>query len=105
MAIDELDETLQSRSTRARLWPQTEWLKAALILAEEAKGGERKRLLDSAAAAFHGLWLYLRATGLWQDKLGADGVFEVEAAPASSLYHIVAAYRQLRETADRLAAT
>ena len=104
VAIDELDETLQRRSSRARLWPQTEWLKASLILAEEAVGEERRRLIDSAAAAFRGLGLYLAPTGLWQDKLGADGVFETtEPAPASSLYHIVAAYRQLRETADRLA--
>jgi mannose/cellobiose epimerase-like protein (N-acyl-D-glucosamine 2-epimerase family) len=103
VAIDELDETLQPRSARARLWPQTEWLKAALILAEEAEGEARGRLIDSAGAAFRGLWLYLVPTGLWQDKLGPNGVFETEPAPASSLYHIVAAYRQLRETTGRLA--
>jgi mannose/cellobiose epimerase-like protein (N-acyl-D-glucosamine 2-epimerase family) len=103
VTIDELDETLQPRSARARLWPQTEWLKAALILAEQADGEERRRLIDSAGAALRGLWLYLGPTGLWQDKLGPDGVFETEPAPASSLYHIVAAYRQLRETAGRLA--
>jgi mannose/cellobiose epimerase-like protein (N-acyl-D-glucosamine 2-epimerase family) len=49
------------------------------------------------------LWLYLGPTGFWQDKLGPNGVFETEPAPASSLYHIVAAYRQLRETTGRLA--
>ena len=98
VAIDELDESLLPRSSRARLWPQTEWLKAALILAEEAEGEARVRLIDSAGAAFRGLWLYLTPDGLWRDKLGPDGVFEPEPAPASSLYHIVAAYRQLRET-------
>lgn len=98
VAIDELDESLLPRSSRARLWPQTEWLKAALILAEEAEGEARERLIDSAGAAFRGLWLYLTPDGLWRDKLGPDGVFEPEQAPASSLYHIVAAYRQLRET-------
>ncbi len=103
VAIDELDETLQPRSSRARLWPQTEWLKAALILAEAAEGDERRRLIDSAGAALQGLWLYLAPTGLWQDKLGPGGGFETEPAPASSLYHIVAAYRQLRETAGGLA--
>jgi mannose-1-phosphate guanylyltransferase/mannose-6-phosphate isomerase len=103
VTIDELDETLQPRSSRARLWPQTEWLKAALILAEEARGEERSRLLESAASAFEGLWLYLAPGGLWRDKLGTDGTFEREPAPASSLYHIVAAYRQLRDTAGALA--
>jgi mannose-1-phosphate guanylyltransferase / mannose-6-phosphate isomerase len=98
VAIDELDDALQPRSSRARLWPQTEWLKAALILAEDADGEERHRMIESAVAASRGLWRYLAPTGLWHDKLGPDGVFETEAAPASSLYHIVAAYRQLRET-------
>jgi mannose/cellobiose epimerase-like protein (N-acyl-D-glucosamine 2-epimerase family) len=103
VAIDELDETLRPRSTRARLWPQTEWLKAALILAEEAEGEARQRMIYSAGAAFRGLWLYLTPDGLWRDKLGPDGVFEPEPAPASSLYHIVAAYRQLRETTATIA--
>ncbi len=102
VAIDELDETLQPRSARARLWPQTEWLKAALILAEEAEGEARGRLIDSAGAAFRGLWLYLTPDGLWRDKLGTDGMFDPEPAPASSLYHIVAAYRQLRQTSENL---
>jgi mannose/cellobiose epimerase-like protein (N-acyl-D-glucosamine 2-epimerase family) len=102
VAIDELDESLLPRSSRARLWPQTEWLKAALILAEEAEGDARKRMIDSACAAFRGLWLYLTPDGLWRDKLGPDGVFEPEPAPASSLYHIVAAYRQLRESSENL---
>ena len=98
VAIDELDDTLRPRSSRARLWPQTERLKAALILAEAGKGEERGRLIEGAGAALRGLWLYLAPTGLWRDKLEPDGVFETEPAPASSLYHIVAAYRQLRET-------
>lgn len=98
VAIDELDDGLAPRSSRARLWPQTEWLKAALILAETADGRERERLLRSAGQALRGLNLYLTPEGLWRDKLGADGCFEEEPAPASSLYHIMAAGRQLRET-------
>ncbi|MDP3803007.1 AGE family epimerase/isomerase [Brevundimonas sp.] len=102
VAIDELDDHLRPRSSRARLWPQTEWLKAALILAEETDGDEQGRLLGSAASALRGLTLYLRPEGLWRDKLGVDGVLDIEPAPASSLYHIVAAYRQLRETGSVL---
>lgn len=98
VAIDALDETLQARSSSARLWPQTEWLKAALILAEGAQGEARGTLLDSASAALRGLTQYLKPSGLWHDRLGVDGVFDSDPAPASSLYHIVAASRQLRET-------
>ena len=102
VAIDELDETLRPRSTRARLWPQTEWLKASLILAEEAEGDERVRLIDSSARALRALDLYLEPHGLWRDKLGADGQFVKEPAPASSLYHIGAAAGQLRLTLPAL---
>lgn len=98
VAIDELDDTLKPRSLSARLWPQTEWLKASLILAEHEEGEARERFVGSAVAAFQALWQYLSPTGLWRDKLWRTGAFDTDAAPASSLYHIVAAYRQLRET-------
>lgn len=98
VAVDELDDGFAIRSARARLWPQTEWLKAALILAETAEGDERGRLIAGAGQAARGINLYLKPAGLWRDKLGADGRFEDEPAPASSLYHIVAAGRQLRES-------
>jgi mannose/cellobiose epimerase-like protein (N-acyl-D-glucosamine 2-epimerase family) len=98
VAIDELDDRLAPRSARARLWPQTEWLKAALLLAEAAGGDERGRLIASAVRALCGLNPYLRPDGTWRDKLDADGRFENEPAPASSLYHLMAAGRQLRET-------
>lgn len=98
VVVDELDDALSVRSARARLWPQTEWLKAALILAETAEADERKRLIGSARRALRGLNRYLGRDGLWCDKLRAEGQFEREPAPASSLYHIVAAANQLRES-------
>jgi mannose/cellobiose epimerase-like protein (N-acyl-D-glucosamine 2-epimerase family) len=98
VAVDELNDVLAIRSARARLWPQTEWLKAALILAETAEGKERAQWINSAREALQGLNPYLRPDGTWRDKLDADGRFENEPAPASSLYHLMAAGRQLRET-------
>jgi mannose/cellobiose epimerase-like protein (N-acyl-D-glucosamine 2-epimerase family) len=55
-------------------------------------------LIASAVRALCGLNLYLRPNGLWHDKLDADGMPQAEPAPASSLYHIMAAGRQLRES-------
>ena len=91
VAVDELDDQLNLRSGRARLWPQTERLKAALILGDRVPAGH-------AAEALKGLQLYLEPTGLWRDKLEPDGRFVEEPAPASSLYHITAAWVQLRES-------
>ena len=91
VAIDELDDRLALRSARARLWPQTERLKAALILGDVAPP-------DHAVRALKGLQIYLEPTGLWRDKQEPDGRFIEEPAPASSLYHIAAAWLQLRDS-------
>lgn len=97
IAVDALNADGSVRSNRARLWPQTEWLKAALILASESQGIERDRLLGDAASAMRALWLYLTPEGLWKDKHLEGGNFLDEPAPASSFYHIVAAFKQLTE--------
>ena len=97
VAMDELDDTLAVRSARARLWPQTERLKAALILGDRVPAGH-------AAGALKGLQAYLEPTGLWRDKQEPDGRFVDEPAPASSLYHIAAAWLQVRESAGRASA-
>ena len=99
VAIDALNDDLTVRSAQARLWPQTERLKAALILAETAEGGRRTLLLDDARKALAGLQRYLEPWGLWRDKMRPDGGFVEEAAPASSFYHIAVAWEQLRATA------
>lgn len=97
--VDALNEDGSIRSRRARLWPQTEWLKAAMILAELSQGDERRACLDSAAAAQRGLWFYLTDDGLWRDKRLPDRTFIDEPAPATSFYHIMAAFRQVSDTA------
>lgn len=102
IVLDALNDDLSVRSSQARLWPQTERLKAALILAEGAAGNERAALLRDAHAALKGLMRYLEPTGLWRDKLQPDGVFLDEPSPASSLYHIMVACEQLRAVVARL---
>ncbi|WGM46453.1 Cellobiose 2-epimerase [Brevundimonas sp. NIBR10] len=98
VAVDAMNDDGTIRSRRARLWPQTEWLKAALILAELSHDGARQAYLEDAAAAQRALWLYLTEDGLWRDKRLQDLTFVDEPAPASSFYHIMAALRQLSDT-------
>lgn len=98
VVLDALNDDGSVRSSRSRLWPQTEWLKAALLLAETARDGERLALLEDAAAALRALWLYLTPDGVWRDKHLPGGEFIDEPAPASSLYHIMAAFQQLADT-------
>lgn len=102
IAMDALNADLSVRSAQARLWPQTERLKAALILAEAAGEGDRPRYVRDAHSALKGLMRYLEPSGLWRDKLKPDGEFIEEPAPASSLYHIMVACEQLRALENRL---
>ncbi|WP_312146129.1 AGE family epimerase/isomerase [Brevundimonas sp.] len=99
VAVNALNDDGEMRTTRARLWPQTEWLKSAVILANSAPGQERVAYLEDAAEALRALWLYLTPDGLWRDTLLENGKFIEEPSPASSLYHIVAAFAQLADTA------
>ncbi len=80
----------------ARLWPQTERMKAALALA--ARGGEdRAARLADAADAWAGLSSYAMPgrPGLYFDKSLPGGGFRPEPAFASSMYHIVCALSEL----------
>lgn len=91
VAVNILWDDLTVRDASARLWPQTEYLKAALILGEERE----------ALFAANGLARYLDVPtpGAWRDKMLPDGSFVEEPAPASSLYHIaLAALELLRAT-------
>ncbi|MCS6627381.1 AGE family epimerase/isomerase [Roseibacterium beibuensis] len=97
VAVDQLDDALKVRGEGARLWPQTEWLRAALAMADLAEGAERADRLADAGRAMRGLNRYLRPNGTWRDKLTSDGGFVEETAPASSLYHIMGALDQVCE--------
>lgn len=87
VAVNIVWDDLTVRDASARLWPQTEYLKAALILGEEGE----------ALTAANGLARYLDvpARGAWRDKMRPDGSFVDEPAPASSFYHIVIAVLEL----------
>jgi mannose-6-phosphate isomerase len=69
--------------TSARLWPQTERLKAE-FLREDSTPAKRQNAIEALAA-------YLRPDGLWHERRNADGKFADQPAPASSLYHLTAA--------------
>jgi mannose-1-phosphate guanylyltransferase/mannose-6-phosphate isomerase len=88
VAIMALFDDLTPMDPVARLWPQTEYIKAAVIL------GEDSHILTAARALRR--YLDTPALGVWRDKLLPDNSFVEEPAPASSLYHIVAACAELR---------
>ena len=86
VAVDRTDIHMVPLRTTARLWPQTEWLKAACLLGSPAD-------VEAAAAA---LWRYLETSqdgmkaGLWRDKMREDGTLVDEPAPGQFAisYHL-----------------
>jgi mannose-6-phosphate isomerase len=94
VAIFALLDDMSVHDGIARLWAQTEQIKAG-VLAARVTGDAR--WWTTAANGAEALLKYLDTPvqGLWRDKLRADGTFIDEAAPASSFYHIVCAILEL----------
>lgn len=97
VAFMQLNDDFSVRDPVARLWGQTEWIKAALALAGNSLGAERTAYLSDVPDAIAALRTYFADVpeGLWKDKLLPDGTFTDDVAPASSFYHIVCAIEEL----------
>jgi mannose/cellobiose epimerase-like protein (N-acyl-D-glucosamine 2-epimerase family) len=78
---------------RARLWAQTERIKALIMAARLTADS---RYVSNAAKALHSLRRYLDVptAGLWHDTMNTDGTFVTEPARASSLFHLVCAVQE-----------
>ena len=88
LAIDECDKTgCQTRRSR-RVWPQTELIKAHIAMGDvPAAADVAAKVLDS--------YLGTRVQGLWVDQYDENGQGITKMVPASSLYHLMVAFREL----------
>ena len=99
VAVAALLDDMSVHEPGARLWPQTERIKAACraaVLTGDA------RHWSAAAAGTKALLKYLDTPlrGLWLDRMNPDGQLISEPVPASSFYHIVGAIAELDQTVD-----
>jgi mannose-6-phosphate isomerase len=102
-AIDETDRQGHAVRTTRRAWPQTEMIKAYVTRAK-AGSPDAAAAADKAAAAteaFLDSYLATAVPGLWQDQFDAGGLGLTAEVPASTLYHIVIAFRELMLLAER----
>lgn len=103
VTIFELWDDFSPKDQKARLWAQTERMKAYVALYSVAEtDGDKAFAVDKAVTAAKGLELYLntKIPGLYLDKMNPDASFVDEPAPASSLYHIICAIDELHLLAD-----
>ena len=94
--VNALNADFTVLDARARLWPQTERIKATALAAHSTGAAE---YLHKARQAAENLSHYLRTSipGLWFDMRLASGEFVRSASPASSFYHLVSAIASLDE--------
>jgi mannose/cellobiose epimerase-like protein (N-acyl-D-glucosamine 2-epimerase family) len=94
VAINALLDDFSIHDGAARLWPQTERLRAATIAARLIGGAKYWKMVCEAAT---GLERYFDAPvpGIWQDQLLQTGEFRPVPVPAGNLYHIVGAIEEL----------
>jgi mannose-6-phosphate isomerase len=94
LALQQVLDDFSPHDASARLWPQTERLKAAALAARVT--GDAK-YVAIAVAATEAMLRYLDTPvpGLWYDRIGQDGKLVDEPAPASSFYHLVVAVGEL----------
>lgn len=89
VAVNSLLDDFSIHDPEARLWPQTERIKAWALATAQLDAS----WWGTVADAVEGLEAYLRTPtpGLWFDRMTAAGDLIDAPAPASSFYHIVCA--------------
>ena len=98
------DGTLRQAS--ARLWPQTEAIKAHAVRATRPAATPAERTQAAALAArtvrtMGTRYLQGGPAGTWLDQFGPDGALLSRSIPTSSFYHVFMGYAEL----DRLASS
>lgn len=94
VAVNAMDTACRWTDAAAKLWPQTERVKAWTLMSALAPTPEQaEEALQRATQAINGLMRYLGhpLPGGWQEVLRADDRWQDEPVRASSLYHIVCA--------------
>jgi mannose-6-phosphate isomerase len=98
VAINEMWDDMTVKDDAAKLWPQTErvkaWCARLLVAATEA---EAEYACDKIVMAARGMTKYLRedVPGLWYENYSAEGTFSSGPTKASSLYHLACAIHVL----------
>ena len=104
VAINALDAAgFAATDPAAKLWPQTERVKAwqlALRLAPDPVAARHAGARLAEAVAGLERFRIASPSGLWHEQLNADGSFALQDCRASSLYHIVCAVETLQGDAQ-----
>ena len=95
--VMQLNDDFTVRNSLSRLWPHTELIKAAILLAKNSNNSEKNLCEEYVIKGIFAIERFfdVHPKGLWRDKLNSNGKFEIEPVPASSFYHIMCALSEL----------
>jgi len=99
VAVNQLDARFQVTDGDAKLWPQTEWVKACHALSQVVSSPqERLFAAFGLRQSIGALRRYMQHPypGLWHEVMTQDGVFQADLCRASSFYHVVCAIDTLQ---------
>jgi mannose/cellobiose epimerase-like protein (N-acyl-D-glucosamine 2-epimerase family) len=102
VAINEIWDDMSPKHAAAKLWPQTERVKAWCAMMERAATpADTEHACAKIVSAAAGMSKYLRADapGLWYEAILENGAMLIGPSKASSLYHLVSAIDVLRKAA------
>jgi mannose/cellobiose epimerase-like protein (N-acyl-D-glucosamine 2-epimerase family) len=105
VAINELWDDMSVKDPAAKLWPQTERVKAwCAMLPRATTPAQFEQASRQVVAAARGLARYVPNAlgGLWYETLQLDDRFAAGPSKASSFYHITCALDVLRQTVSAL---
>lgn len=102
LAIDELRANGAVARASRRTWPQTELIKALVVMARDGDLTARARLPFTVQTLMR-TYLATPTAGLWFDQFDAQGRSQDRHAPASTFYHLVMAFRELLDAAEQMA--
>lgn len=94
------DSTLPPAATR-RLWPQTEFLKASLVLRARGMDLPPEARPDAILDRLFAEYLDMPVPGGWYDKRGENGELVSTDMPSSTFYHLYVAFRAYLDAAER----
>jgi mannose/cellobiose epimerase-like protein (N-acyl-D-glucosamine 2-epimerase family) len=101
VVINEMWDDMTPKDTAAKLWPQTERLKAWCAVLDAAESAaDKAEAYRMVIAAGEGMARYLRSDvpGLWHEAYLPEGTFTPGPSKASSLYHVACAIEVLHKT-------
>jgi len=93
-AVDECDHSGRQVRASRRAWPQTELIKAHINKAREGLDGAAEAAAKVALDFMH-TYLATEVPGLWIDQFDSEGRGIADFVPASTLYHVMVAFREL----------